>query len=64
MERYFDILSNDINNEKAYKQLSKYMDTKWLFDYELDEQGLIPKDIKRGVLSQDALYNLLDEYDD
>ena len=31
----------------------------WLRDYEMDEQGLWPKNLKRGVLSQDALYDLL-----
>ena len=30
-------------------------------DYELDEQGMIPNHIKRGVLSQDALYNFFDD---
>ncbi len=27
----------------------------------LDELGLLPEDLKRGVLSQDGLYDLLDE---
>lgn len=27
-----------------------------------DEQGLIPQDLKRGVLSQDAIYNLMVDY--
>ena len=31
----------------------------WLRDYELDEQGMLPAALKRGVLSQDALYELL-----
>ena len=31
----------------------------WLHDYQLDEQGLLPTDLKRGVLSEDGLYNLL-----
>ena len=29
-------------------------------DYEADERGELPPDLKRGVLSQDALYNLLE----
>ena len=28
-------------------------------DYEADEAGQIPTDLKRGVLSEDGLYNLL-----
>jgi hypothetical protein len=37
-----------------------YTSGQWLEDYEADEQGLLPDDLKRGVLSQDALYDLLD----
>lgn len=36
-----------------------YTSGQWLKDYEADEQGLLPDSIKRGVLSQDALYDLL-----
>ena len=36
-----------------------YYGSNWLKDYEDDESGKIPKDLKRGVLSQDAIYNLL-----
>ena len=42
--------------------LAAYMDGgDWRADYEADEQGLIPRCMKRGVLSQDGLYNLLQE---
>lgn len=33
----------------------------WLQDYECDERGEFPHDLKRGILSQDALYNLLSD---
>ena len=33
----------------------------WLSDYAADENSELPKDLKRGVLSQDGLYNLLCE---
>lgn len=33
----------------------------WLQDYELDEQGLLPQSLKRGVLAQDAVYDFLEE---
>ena len=36
-----------------------YESPQWLADYEADEQGLLPPDLKRGVLSQDGVYNLL-----
>ena len=40
--------------------LSAYMESgDWLRDYEADEAGMIPFALKRGVLSQDGLYNLL-----
>ena len=40
--------------------LAEYYDSGlWLSDYEADERGEIPKDLKRGVLSQDGLYDLL-----
>jgi ATP-binding cassette subfamily B protein len=31
----------------------------WRLDYEADEKGLLPRGLKRGVLSEDGLYNLL-----
>lgn len=42
--------------------LANYMDSGlWLADYTRDELGFLPKDLKRGVLSEDGLYNLLTE---
>lgn len=44
----------------AIFELEEYMDGgKWLKDYDADEAGLLPPDLKRGVLSEDGLYNLL-----
>lgn len=31
----------------------------WLQDYTLDEQGCLPRELKRGVLAQDTVYDLL-----
>ena len=36
----------------------------WRRDFEADEDGLLPADLKRGVLSEDAVYDLLEENDD
>ena len=36
---------------------------KWQEDYEADEAGKVPADLKRGVLSEDGLYNLLHDAD-
>ena len=41
------------------KVLNEYYKKEWKEDYEADEQGKIPKDLKRGVLSQDTLFDLL-----
>ena len=41
--------------------LEQYLSSgQWLADYECDEAGELPG-FKRGVLSQDGLYDLLDE---
>lgn len=42
------------------RTLTRYMDSGlWLKDYEADERGELPQDMKRGVLSEDGLYNLI-----
>ena len=61
----FSISNESILLEDEYTKklniLKKYYNKNWLQDYELDEKKLLPKDLKRGVLSQDELYNLLME---
>ena len=43
------------------QKLSDYYGNKqWRKDFEADEQGLYPEDLKRGVLSEDGVYNLLE----
>ena len=39
-----------------------YGSDKWKTDFAADEAGLLPKDLKRGVLSEDGLYDLLEAY--
>ncbi|MCR4708830.1 MAG: type II 3-dehydroquinate dehydratase [Clostridiales bacterium] len=43
------------------KTLEEYYAKSWRADFELDEAGVFPKDMKRGVLSEDGLYDLLEE---
>ena len=44
--------------------LTAYMDSgDWQRDYTADEQGRIPRETKRGVLSQDGLYNLVTDWE-
>lgn len=43
------------------QKLSDYYGSKqWRKDFEADEQGLFPEDLKRGVLSEDGIYDLLE----
>ena len=44
------------------RELSEYYGSDaWKQDLADDEAGLIPKDLPRGVLSEDGIYNLLEE---
>lgn len=40
-----------------------YASRKWRRDFEDDEAGRFPEDLKRGVLSEDAVYDALAEND-
>lgn len=66
MEQYFDALQNpeaedpDTLREMLQSLQHYYESGQWLQDYEQDEKGLLPKDLKRGVLSQDAVYDFLE----
>lgn len=43
--------------------LWQYMDSGlWKEDFEADERGELPANLKRGVLSEDGLWNLLEEF--
>lgn len=48
--------------KESFRRVEYYMSSwDWIIDYQDDEEGNLPEDLKRGVLSQDAIYNLLDE---
>ncbi len=47
---------------KYYKLESYYGSTKWIDDFEADEAGRLPADLKRGVLSEDAVYDLITDH--
>ncbi len=59
-ERLFDACSADPEPGKLRLLDAYYASGEWLEDYEADERGELPPDLKRGVLSQDALYDLLE----
>lgn len=41
---------------------SYYGSDDWKQDFADDEAGLLPKDLKRGVLSEDGIWNLLEAH--
>ena len=53
----FAELEHDIAKLEAY-----YNSPQWRKDFEADEAGKLPKDLKRGVLSEDGIYDLLSDY--
>lgn len=57
------ILSADDPSVDDLRQLAAYYDGPlWRFDFESDEAGQIPDQIKRGILSEDAIYDVLTTY--
>ena len=49
--------------QKAAEQLAAYYGSDdWKLDFAADEAGLLPKDLKRGVLSEDGIYNALEAW--
>ena len=73
MEQYMDEVMEKLekspesikDNEKVKAkivELENYQESgQWLLDYGYDERGELPASLKRGVLSEDMLYNLLCE---
>ena len=48
--------------QDALRQLSDYYGSDlWKHDFADDLAGLLPQDLKRGVLSEDAIWNLLED---
>ncbi|MBR5509597.1 MAG: DUF4298 domain-containing protein [Lachnospiraceae bacterium] len=73
MEFYFDTIQNavredavsarnDASIQEMFRILMEYYENgQWLADYECDERGELPVDLKRGVLSEDGVYDLIGE---
>ncbi len=53
----FNDLTSALYTLEAY-----YTSPAWRTDFEADEAGLLPPDLTRGVLREEGLYNLLEEY--
>ncbi len=48
-------IQSDVKKLEAY-----YTSPQWKADFEMDERGEIPGDIKRGVLSEDGINDMLE----
>ena len=70
LEKIFDEVQNAFKNDPKFFEnkkmhvkislLTQYLESgQWLRDFSLDEKGELPKDLKRGILSEDGLYNLI-----
>ena len=74
MEQLFDLVLESITEpstaldksekiQEAIAALSDYYSSdEWKQDYADDEAGRLPKDLKRGVLSEDGIWNLLSDW--
>ena len=62
MQRAFDNVAEEYKQIQAdVKRLEAYYTgPQWKADFEMDERGEIPRDIKRGVLSEDGIYDVLE----
>ena len=59
-----DALEQSIADLKAYQSKIQeleayYTSPKWKEDFAMDEAGKLPASLKRGVLSEDAVYDLI-----
>ena len=62
LKAFSESLSEYREIQPKLRELSAYYSSEdWRKDFEDDEAGRLPKDLKRGVLSEDAVYNLLAE---
>ena len=54
----YDEIREDITTLSHY-----YSSVEWKQDHADDEAGLLPCDLKRGVLSEDGIWNVLTDWD-
>ena len=50
--------------DKLQELIAYYTSEQWRQDFDDDSAGKIPNNLKRGVLSEDAVYNLLADITD
>ena len=65
MERLLEQVEQGVDTERHTAKealailLEYYESPLWREDFEADEAGLLPKNLKRGVLGEDTIYNLI-----
>ena len=58
-------LDEYVSAQVALRQLSDYYGSDaWKHDFAADSSGRLPPDLKRGVLSEDAVWSLLEDVRD
>jgi len=55
--RAYEEIQDEVKALETY-----YAGPEWKEDFAADEQGMFPDTLKRGVLSEDAVYNLLERF--
>ena len=61
------VLNDALDESEAAQDALHELDTyygsdTWKQDFSDDEQGRLPNTLKRGVLSEDAIWNVLEDY--
>ena len=61
------VLNDALDEYEAARDALHELDTyygsdTWKQDFSDDEQGRLPNTLKRGVLSEDAIWNILEDY--
>ena len=65
LKRYNDAAERLERLTPELKELISYYESEdCKADFEADEKGKLPPDLKRGVLSEDGVYNMLEELDE
>ncbi len=72
MEEMLDRVNYLLDNKGDFKELQPliekleayYTSQQWKDDFALDEAGELPDSLKRGVLSEDGIYNVLERFND
>ena len=64
IEALRDALGRYEDVQETADRLEEYLAGDWMDDRDADERGELPSGMKRGGLSEDALYDLLADNDD